>query len=235
MPRLPWVPWDIDRWRISDSREEFSLAERGLYREMLDYQWQKGSVPEEVGKLARVTGSTVEEITPLLPAVLSKFDRVKGGRLVNRDMDAIKQEKQSLSGKRAEANAARKTHGGGRPRKTTNETTNQQQANNNASISISESNSDSPEDFQATLETLKDEHPGSYHADDCGRALSNLTGKGYALEDILISHRNAQKAWETRIPPDLEKWLWSYSPGNKLVGFEKENKPKSALAAMEGL
>lgn len=146
MPRLPWVPWDIDRWRISDSREEFSLAERGLYREMLDYQWQKGSVPEEVGKLAQVTGSTVEEITPLLPAVLSKFDRVKGGRLVNRDMDAIKQEKASLSSKRAEANAARRTNGGGRPKKTTNETTNQQQENNNASLSISKS--ESPSFFQ---------------------------------------------------------------------------------------
>ena len=227
------LPFDVPAWRESPTRYAMSLAERGLYFEMLAYQWLEGSCPTDITKLARVCAVSEDDIEALLPTVRPNFDRVEGNRFANARLEDTRSRK-AAKGESSRENGMK----GGRPKtklKPSLKPNDNQSTNQLVVSSYVIPGSDSPEDFQATLETLKDEHPGSYHADDCGRALSNLTGKGYALEDILIAHRNAQKAWKTRIPPDLEKWLWAYSPGNKLVGFEKENKPKSALAAMEGL
>lgn len=227
-------PINVPRWRDSKARMRMSLAERGLYLEMILYQWAELDCPSDLAELARVVAASEADVSSCLPKVRQEFSRVSGDRLQNAYLEGVRERK---TDKRA-ASSPENGRKGGRPRKPKlepNENLTKPTVISNSVIPNSISSSDSPDDFQATLEALKDEHPGSYRADECGRALANLTSKGYSLEDILIAHREAQKAWKTRIPPDLERWLWTYSPGNKLVGFDTDKKPKSALAAMEGL
>ena len=60
-------PWYLDDWFASETRASFNLAERGLYREMLDFCWYYGSLPPDVKLLAKLVlfaGKTWEKGTP---------------------------------------------------------------------------------------------------------------------------------------------------------------------------
>ena len=53
-------PWYIADWRASETRLSLTLAQRGLYRELLDYCYMEGSLPEDRKMLLKIAGCSVE-------------------------------------------------------------------------------------------------------------------------------------------------------------------------------
>jgi uncharacterized protein YdaU (DUF1376 family) len=71
---MPWFPRDF----IAATRA-MRLAERGAYRELLDYQWEMGKLPADHERLARLLGVTIDEFEAIWPAISDKFCTVDGG------------------------------------------------------------------------------------------------------------------------------------------------------------
>lgn len=71
---MPWFPRDF----LASTRA-MRLAERGAYRELLDYQWEMRVLPADHDRLARLIGVTLDEFRDLWPAIESKFVAVDGG------------------------------------------------------------------------------------------------------------------------------------------------------------
>jgi uncharacterized protein YdaU (DUF1376 family) len=53
-------PWYIADWRESETRLSLTLSQRGLYRELLDYCYMEGSLPEDRKILLSIAGATAE-------------------------------------------------------------------------------------------------------------------------------------------------------------------------------
>jgi uncharacterized protein YdaU (DUF1376 family) len=94
---MPWFPRDF----IAATRH-LALAERGAYRELLDYQWEMGVLPKDPTRLARLLVITPEEFTPIWAAIGDKFDDCGHG-LVNKRLEehrikAVAQRDKKVSG-----------------------------------------------------------------------------------------------------------------------------------------
>lgn len=56
LPMLPWYPG-----AFMSSTRGWSVTARGIYRELLDTQWEMGSVPADAAVLQRLIGATTIE------------------------------------------------------------------------------------------------------------------------------------------------------------------------------
>lgn len=85
------------------------MTARGVYRELLDAQWDMGTLPAEPTDLQRVIGATSQEWTEGWGRCASKFEPVSGGlrnpRLEEHRADSLKR-------REARVEAARKTNAG---------------------------------------------------------------------------------------------------------------------------
>lgn len=113
------LPIDVPTWQKSLFRLKSSLAARGLFLEMLMYQWQEGEVPADAEVISRIAAAPLNEVKKLLPLVEKKFER-REDVLVNAKMEEIRNGKQ----KRRKA-SARNGRLGGRPPKDNPEETQQ--------------------------------------------------------------------------------------------------------------
>lgn len=57
---LSSYPWYIADWRNSETRLSLTLLQRGLYRELLDYCYLEGSLPDDRKRLLQIAGVTYE-------------------------------------------------------------------------------------------------------------------------------------------------------------------------------
>src|SRR5262245_52626384 len=76
--RLPWY-----RWFPSDFLGEtygWELVARGIYRELLDLQWQQGTLPADPKKLRELARAKPREWRIAWPQISEKFLEVNGGR-----------------------------------------------------------------------------------------------------------------------------------------------------------
>jgi uncharacterized protein YdaU (DUF1376 family) len=78
--RLPWYPRDF-----ASSTRGWSLTARGIYRELLDAQWDKGGsspgfLPDHPEQLRMIAGASRNEWKVGWPVVAPKFPKVDGGR-----------------------------------------------------------------------------------------------------------------------------------------------------------
>lgn len=82
---LPWYKWFSRDWLASETRFELSLAERGLYRDLLDIHYCEGSIPASENVLLKMSSATPEEFASSWPNVSRLFSPHPGfdGRLVN--------------------------------------------------------------------------------------------------------------------------------------------------------
>jgi uncharacterized protein YdaU (DUF1376 family) len=78
---MPWFPRDF----IAATRH-LALAERGAYRELLDFQWEMGAIPKDPIRLARLLIITPEEFTPIWAAIGDKFEDCGHG-LINKRLE----------------------------------------------------------------------------------------------------------------------------------------------------
>lgn len=56
--KSPAFPWYAKDWLADDKRTEMSLTQRGAYADLLSYQWENGSIPDDPAMMARVIGVT---------------------------------------------------------------------------------------------------------------------------------------------------------------------------------
>jgi uncharacterized protein YdaU (DUF1376 family) len=79
-PRMPWYPRDF-----ASSTRGWPLVARGVYRELLDCQWDAGgsgvgTLPDDEEHLQRLAGATAGEWRVAWPYIKLKLPKVKGGR-----------------------------------------------------------------------------------------------------------------------------------------------------------
>lgn len=82
LPYLPWFPRDF----MSATRG-WTLAERGLYRELLDVQWEAGAIPTKLDEIFEVVGARRREFTSAWKKVQRKFVDDGAGGLINRRLE----------------------------------------------------------------------------------------------------------------------------------------------------
>lgn len=71
--------WWIDRWRKSSAYMDFTLAQQGAYRNLIDEAWLRGGVlPDDERTLARASGDPLEW-PDMRDRVMAKFYRVEDG------------------------------------------------------------------------------------------------------------------------------------------------------------
>jgi uncharacterized protein YdaU (DUF1376 family) len=78
MARMPWYPRDF-----ASSTRGWPLIARGLYRELLDVQWDMGSLPAEPGDLRAIIGASPREWSIAWPFVEPKLPLGADGRRQN--------------------------------------------------------------------------------------------------------------------------------------------------------
>lgn len=82
-------PWYAPDWLSDPMVRSLSIAQKGLYRELLDLAWMNGGSISPSPALARAAGVTSEEWAELWPAVAPFWHEVKGGRLRNSKLDLV--------------------------------------------------------------------------------------------------------------------------------------------------
>lgn len=76
--------WDVEKWKGSRSVQRMSFAEQGVYRAMLDEQWEHRSLPddpEQVADRIAVTETQRVEVLAAWPVVRPKFVAAEKGPL----------------------------------------------------------------------------------------------------------------------------------------------------------
>lgn len=99
---LPWFPRDF----IASTRA-MRLAERGAYRDLLDYQWEMGKLPADHERLARLLGCSRHEFDEVWPGIADKFVRV-GAHISNKRLEEHR--KKALEQRERKVKAARETN-----------------------------------------------------------------------------------------------------------------------------
>lgn len=74
---LPMMPWYPDQFAASC--RAWRYAWRCAYRELLDVQWQIGTLPDDVELLASAIGCPLGEFREVWPHIAGKFQKVDGG------------------------------------------------------------------------------------------------------------------------------------------------------------
>lgn len=98
---LPWFPRDF----IASTRG-WPLLHRGVYRELLDAQWELGSLPDDVEELARICGASPEEFKIAWTRVSAKFVPADGGGLINVRLEEHRAKALNIREKRAASGRA---------------------------------------------------------------------------------------------------------------------------------
>jgi uncharacterized protein YdaU (DUF1376 family) len=98
LPMMPWFPRDFLASTLG-----WSMAEQGLYRRLLDAQWEFGSLPNNDAKLRRIAQATEEEFAEAWPCVCQKFAIGEDGRLRNRRLEEHRAKAFSIRESRSKA------------------------------------------------------------------------------------------------------------------------------------
>lgn len=94
---ITYYPWYADDWLQSESRMRMTLAERGAYRDLLDYCYREGSIPDDPDMLCKLLLCSREELDQVWPAVRKHFVKAKRGRLVNKKARLVRDRVRNLS------------------------------------------------------------------------------------------------------------------------------------------
>lgn len=119
MPMLPWWPG-----AFMTSTRGWSVTARGVYRELLDAQWDMGTLPAEPADLRRIIGATEVEWAEGWTRCASKFIPVEGGlqnpRLEEHRADSLRRRSARVAaadrtnaGRRAKRDGDRRSDRGG--------------------------------------------------------------------------------------------------------------------------
>ncbi len=82
-PDYPWFRFRVREWLTDMRVRAMSLAARGAYIDLLCYQWENGTVPEDLARIARLIGATTAELEQVWPELADRFPPMRGGGLQN--------------------------------------------------------------------------------------------------------------------------------------------------------
>jgi len=112
---LPYLQFYCKEWLASSTTRRMPLAARGAYIDLLCYQWEEESIPDDQGEIALMLGVSAKEIAAIWKHIERAFplceDGVRRNQRVSRDRDLA-----HAFCERQKANGSR----GGRPPKTQN-------------------------------------------------------------------------------------------------------------------
>ena len=121
---LPYLQFFHKEYLSSSSVRRMSLAARGLYMDLLCFQWEDGWIPDDARAIARMTGATPEEIDAEWLTVRAQFDVFEPGKLRQSRMNADREDALAII-ERNRVNGAK----GGRPSNSVNPNETQTKAN----------------------------------------------------------------------------------------------------------
>lgn len=93
--KSPAYQWYVKDFRSSRSTMRMSFAERGVYRDMLDQQWEDRTLPDDphaVADLIATTDAQVAEVLAAWDVVRRKFVVLEDGRLQNARLERCRRE-----------------------------------------------------------------------------------------------------------------------------------------------
>lgn len=89
---LSWYQWNPGQWQGSRKVQRMSWAARGLYRELMDECWIKGSVPSTAQGIAALFEAEEDEISALLPQIIRCFDVHPDGYMTSPFIEEVRTE-----------------------------------------------------------------------------------------------------------------------------------------------
>jgi hypothetical protein len=99
---LTWYKWLWQKFRLSRKVGRMNYIERGLYRDLLDEQWEKGSVSGEAEDMADICGCPVDVMANAWQVIGKCFDCIEG-RFVNATLEEQRTEKDAERIKRSKS------------------------------------------------------------------------------------------------------------------------------------
>lgn len=116
----PAYQWFVKDWRSSRAGQRMTFAERGVYREMLDEQWERRTLPDDPDAVAELIATTEAQRADVLaawPVVRRKFVTVEGGQIQNARLERCRREfraflREKRKGGKARAAGAQRDAGG---------------------------------------------------------------------------------------------------------------------------
>jgi uncharacterized protein YdaU (DUF1376 family) len=78
--RLAYYPWYFEDWLCSETRSSMTAAERGIYRDLLDFCWYYGNLPNDNKTLRGMLQVDSKSYRSSIQVVLSKFVLGPDGR-----------------------------------------------------------------------------------------------------------------------------------------------------------
>ena len=102
--------FDVKAWRGSRAVQRMTMAERGVFFEMLCEQWEKRDMPDnaqEVAEAISCTDAQVAEVLAAWPVVRRKFLAARGDdtRIYNETLERTRQKQKENRRKRIDAGA----------------------------------------------------------------------------------------------------------------------------------
>ena len=86
---LPWYKWYPKDFRASRHVQRMSYVERGLYRELLEENYLKGSIPDDISELADICSCPVEVMEKAWERLCRCFNVVEDGKRSNDRVDSV--------------------------------------------------------------------------------------------------------------------------------------------------
>lgn len=112
MAKAPAFQFYTRDWLASSKTRRMTLAERGLYVEMLAWQFEDGSLPDDPAQVAAMVGAPLEVVEEAWQKVRALFD-VRPEGLVNTRLERARKEWKAFQKERSESGrrGAEKRHG----------------------------------------------------------------------------------------------------------------------------
>lgn len=86
--KLPKMPIDVAKYLVSF--RHMTLEERGIYIDLLCFQWMNGSIPSDPKQLAKMLGSTITDLGRIWRDMSAYFEASPDGRLINKELDSVR-------------------------------------------------------------------------------------------------------------------------------------------------
>jgi hypothetical protein len=187
--------FDVRAWRGSRTVQRMTMAERGVYLEMLCEQWEKRNLPDDAQQVADAIASSDAQVADVLAAwtaVRRKFVTSRGDetRIYNEPLERTRRKQREYRRKRAEAGAV-----GGRNAAAKRKAARELEASNATAV-LSDAIAN-PSDLNRQDKTRPDQKRR-----DKTREVDGLFDRFWAAYPKKKSKDEARRAWDKRRPDE---------------------------------
>ena len=72
--------WSVPDWRTDEMYTELDNREQGIYRNLIDECWIRGSIDSNPEVLAKICREPLDYFIEVLAKICKKFQRIQGGK-----------------------------------------------------------------------------------------------------------------------------------------------------------